>query len=140
MLTSRSRAGVADRERVVGQHAVALAVADLDADDDAIDRREGLLHLQPAETAAARRVLAARVLDHQALVAARAGVDERSLDGVGVGRDHEVRPGETAAIGRRAGASSAVERARAARRAARAAAARPAAPSPGPRASTSKAT
>ena len=51
---------VADGERVVGQDAVALAVADLDPDDDAIDRRQRLLHLQPAEAAPAGRVDRAR--------------------------------------------------------------------------------
>ena len=69
MLTSLSGSRVADRERVVGQDAVALAVADLDADDDAIDGGQRLLHLQPAEAAPARCVDALRVLDHQALVA-----------------------------------------------------------------------
>ena len=47
---------VAHGERVVGQDAVALAVADLDADDDAVDRRQRLLHLQPAQAASTRRV------------------------------------------------------------------------------------
>ena len=56
IVTSRSCAVVADGERVVRQDAVALAVADLDADDDAVDRRERLLHLQPAEAAPAGRV------------------------------------------------------------------------------------
>src|SRR6185295_13141553 len=44
---------VADRERVVGQDAVPLAVSHFDPDDNAVDRRQRLLHLQPAEPAPA---------------------------------------------------------------------------------------
>ena len=102
MLTSWSCLGVADRERVVGQDAVALAVADLDADDDAVDRRERLLHLQPAEAAPAGRVAALGVLDHQALVAPGARVGEGRFERVDVGGDDQVGPGEAAAgVGRR---------------------------------------
>ena len=49
---------------------MALAVADLDADDDAIERRQRALELQPAVAAPAGRVGRVGVLDHQALVAA----------------------------------------------------------------------
>ena len=57
--------GVADRERVVGQDAVALAVPDLDADDAAIDRRERLLHLERAQPRRPGAYDAVRVLDDQ---------------------------------------------------------------------------
>jgi hypothetical protein len=59
---------VPDRERVVAQDPVPLAVADLDPDHHAIDRRQRLLHLQPAEASASRHVDARRILDHQPLV------------------------------------------------------------------------
>src|SRR4051812_7575789 len=48
-----ARLRVADGKGVVRQHAVALAMPDLDADDDAVDCRERLLHLQPAQATAA---------------------------------------------------------------------------------------
>ena len=92
--------GVADGEGVIAQDAVALAVADLDADDDAIDGGQRLLHLQPAEAAPAGGVDALRILDHQALVAAAARIGEGGLDRVDVGGGDQVRAGEPAAIGR----------------------------------------
>ena len=92
--------GVADRERVVAQDAVALAVPDLDADDDAIDGGQRLLHLQPAETAPAGGVDALGVLDHQALVAPAARIGEGGLDRVDVGGGDQMRAGEPAAVGR----------------------------------------
>ena len=61
--------GVSDREGVVAQDPVALAVADLDADDDAVDGGQRLLHLQPAEAAPPGCVDALRILNHEALVA-----------------------------------------------------------------------
>ena len=131
--------GVADRERVVGQDAVALAVADLDADHDAVDRRQGLLHLQPAEAAPAGRVAAVGVLDHEALVAPGARLGERGLERVDVGRRDQVGAGEPAAVRRRA-AARAPRAGDAARSAAAAAAARPARRRPVRAPSTSKAT
>ena len=49
---------------------MALAVADLDAHDHAIERRQRSLELEPAIAAPAGRVGRVGVLDHQALVAA----------------------------------------------------------------------
>ncbi len=68
---------VADGERVVAQDPVSLAMAHLHPDHDAVDRCQGLLHLQPTETAPTGHVDARRVLDHQALVPACARVGER---------------------------------------------------------------
>ena len=92
--------GVAHREGVVAQDPVALAVADLDADDDAIDGGQRLLHLQPAEAPPAGRVDALRVLDHQALVAPAARIGEGGLDRIDVGGGDQVRAGEPPAIDR----------------------------------------
>ena len=75
--------GVLDRERVVGEHSLALAVSPFDRGDDHVQRREWPLQLEPRQSAAARRVGAERVLDHEALVAALAGLCE---DPVQVGR------------------------------------------------------
>ena len=82
--------GIADRERVIGEDAVALAMPDFHADDDAIDRREGPLHLEPAESAPPRRVGALGVLDHQALIAPGARIGERGLERLDIGGGHEV--------------------------------------------------
>src|ERR1035437_345418 len=72
---------VADRERVVGQDGVTLAVADLDTDDHAVDGRQRPLHLQPAQATPSRRVHAGGILDHQALVAAGSGLGEDTIQG-----------------------------------------------------------
>ena len=89
---------IANGERVVAQHAVTLAVPALHADDHAIDRGQRLLHLQPAEAAPTGRIGAARVLDHQALVASGAGGGEGGLQGGGIGRGDEMRSREATAI------------------------------------------
>ena len=52
----------------------------LHADHDAVERGEGLLHLQPAQAAPARRVPAVGVLDHQPLVAPRSSLGELRSD------------------------------------------------------------
>ncbi len=75
-----------------------LAVADLDADDDAVDRGQRLLHLQPAEAAPTGRVDARRILDHQALIAPLASGGEGGLQGVLVAGDGEERSGEPATV------------------------------------------
>ena len=54
---------VDDRERVVREDPVAPAVPDLDADDDAVERRERLLELEPGEAAATRGIDRVGVLD-----------------------------------------------------------------------------
>ena len=117
--------GVADGERVVGQHPVPLAVADLDADDDAIDGRERLLHLQPAQAAATRRIAAGRVLDHQALVAPGTRRREGRFEGVRIVSDRKERADEPATLRRRRQVDR-VEAFTAGAQAARAAALRPA--------------
>ena len=60
-------------------------MAPLDPGDDHIEGGERFLQLQPAETAAARRVAALRIFDHQPLVVARpCGVEDLiQLRGVG---------------------------------------------------------
>src|SRR5665811_517552 len=58
----RTRRVIAHGERVVGEDAMPLAVAALDADHDAVQRCERLLHLQPAEAAPPRCVDAGRCL------------------------------------------------------------------------------
>ena len=70
---------VADGERVIRQHGVALAMPDLDPDDDAIESPEGALHLEPALPPAARGVAAVRVLDHQALIPSGSSLAEHGI-------------------------------------------------------------
>ena len=92
---------VANGEGVVGEDTVALAVADLDADDDAVDRRQGLFHLQPAEPTATGGVEALRVLDHEALVAPGAGRREELVESLRRVRRFQAREGKRAAIFRK---------------------------------------
>src|SRR5919201_345253 len=60
-------------------YALPLAVPPLDRGDDHVERGERPLDLEPRHAAAPRRVGADRVLDHQALVAAVAGLVEDAL-------------------------------------------------------------
>src|ERR1051326_7750399 len=71
-------------EGVVGEHRAALAVTVLGRGDDAVERRQRLLVLQPRLAAAAGRVDRLRVLDHEALVRAGAGSVEELIDVRGV--------------------------------------------------------
>src|SRR2546428_1972985 len=77
--------GVLDRERVVGQHAFALAVAPLDRGHDDVESRQRSLELQPREAASARCVWTLRVLGHQSFMASLAGVGEDAVEVVGAG-------------------------------------------------------
>ena len=69
---------------------MALAVADLDADDDAIERGQRLLHLQPAQAAPTRRIRAVRVLHHQPFVIAGPRLGEYALQPIGRVDGHQV--------------------------------------------------
>jgi len=73
-------------------------MTDLDTDDDAVDRRQGLLHLQPAEPAPAGRVDRSGVLDHQALVPAFARAEERVFETLARRDADEVAECERAAV------------------------------------------
>src|SRR5450759_2675247 len=77
---------------------MALAVAGLDADDQAIDRRQRPLHLQPAQATPSRRVRAAGILDHQTLVAARPGLGEDPIQAFNRIRRHQMRQRERSPI------------------------------------------
>ncbi len=68
---------------------MALPVPDLHAGHHAVERGEGLLHLQPAVAPASRGVGAGRVLDHEPLVPAGAGLGEEPLEVVGRGRGRQ---------------------------------------------------
>src|SRR2546423_3354484 len=81
-------------ERVVGEHALAFAVAPFDRRHDHVERREWTLQLQPRETAASRRVWAPRVFDHQAFVAALARLRKDAVEMVGAGRLLQAREQE----------------------------------------------
>ncbi len=78
---------------------MALAVANLHADHHAVERREGLLHLQPAIAAAAGRVGAGRVLDHQPLVPPGPGLGEDALQVVRGRRGGQAAEGEASRVG-----------------------------------------
>ena len=94
-MVSRRAVGLvalAHREGVVGEHAAALAVAPLDADHHAVERRQGLLQLQPAQATPAWLVAGIGVLDHQALVVPRPGIIEMPIDLARGGGGREVRP------------------------------------------------
>ena len=78
--------GVQDGEGVVGKHALALAVAPFDRGHDHVERGERPLQLQPREAATPWRVLAVRILDHKALVAALARLRKDAIEVVGARR------------------------------------------------------
>src|SRR5438094_2489159 len=71
---------VADRERVIGEHSSALAVAPLHRGHDDIERSQRPLHLEPLHAAAAWPVGRARVLDHEPFVAALACRSELAVE------------------------------------------------------------
>src|SRR5438105_4935189 len=79
------------REGVVREHTAPLAVAPLHRRYHDVQRRQRPLELQPREAAAAGRVWAERVLDHQSLIAALARLLEYPVEVERVGRLLEAR-------------------------------------------------
>src|SRR4029077_10046002 len=67
------------------KHAAPFAVAPLDRRDDDVERRQRPLELEPGEAAPAWRVRAQRCFDHQAFVAALAGLGKKAVEVLWVG-------------------------------------------------------
>ena len=97
---------VEHREGVVGQHAVAAAVPDLDADHHAVERGQGLLQLQPGVAAAARAHRSTRGPSASGLRCHAPGPHRRSARARRRRRRRRARPARSPACPRRSSDSS----------------------------------
>ena len=86
-----ARPRVLDRKRVIGQHALPLAVAPLDRSHDDVECRERPLQLQPCQAAPSWRVRTDWILDHQPLIATFSRLGKDAVEVLRVGRLLEPR-------------------------------------------------